>query len=243
MVVTAKYNDNSTEVITNYSISPSGPLALGTDTITINYEGKTADISIVVTPKSAEKIKYFEKVESNLTGGKYLIVCDDEGVAWKNGTPGSANTLSIIHDAAGHIPYSTDLSNAQFTLNTTDGSVLAPSGKYIYQDEDKAAVKTSDNPVSNTLSLNDGVLTIRGSGGRVIKCNKNSGNPTFNFYSASSSYSNINIYKYVETAEIVHPTSVSVSPKTATVEIGTSEKLIAQVLPLIFAVIVNGWRG
>ena len=241
MVVTAKYSDNSTKVITDYTYSPNGALALGTEKITISYEGKTTEVAITVTSKGSEKIKYFEKVESNLKSGKYLIVSDTEGVAWKDGQSGSAHAMAITHDENNHISYTSDLFNAQFTLNIADGSILAPNGKYIYQDENVTGVKASDTAMPNVLSLTNGELTIQGTGGRVVKCNNNSDKPTFNFYSSTSKYSSINIYKYVETSEIVHPTSVTVSPKTATIEIGTAKKLAATVLPIDAAIKSVTW--
>ena len=48
MVVTATYSDESTEVIEDYAFEPSGALVVENTTITISYQGKTAEQTITV---------------------------------------------------------------------------------------------------------------------------------------------------------------------------------------------------
>lgn len=47
LTVTGLYDDNSTETITNYSLS--GTLTVGTSTVTVTYEGKTTIFTVAVT--------------------------------------------------------------------------------------------------------------------------------------------------------------------------------------------------
>ena len=47
LVVTAKYSDNSTQTVTDYSLS--GTLTEGTSTITVTYQGKTTTFNVTVT--------------------------------------------------------------------------------------------------------------------------------------------------------------------------------------------------
>jgi len=52
MVVTAYYSDNTSKVITDYSISNGSNLKLNQNTVTISYQGKTTTQSITVTAKA-----------------------------------------------------------------------------------------------------------------------------------------------------------------------------------------------
>ena len=55
MVVTAVYSDNSREIVTDYAYSPTGALSTSDTKITITYQGKTAEITIVVNKKVVEQ--------------------------------------------------------------------------------------------------------------------------------------------------------------------------------------------
>lgn len=48
MEVTAQYNNGTTEVVTGYTIDPSGALNIGTNKVTVSYKGKTAEQPINV---------------------------------------------------------------------------------------------------------------------------------------------------------------------------------------------------
>lgn len=233
LVVKANFNDGTSSTITDYTYSPSGALSYGTNKITISYGEKTIDVPITVIRGDTPKIKYFKKVTSNLTSGQYLIVCDDSNLAWKTGAVTANDTIAVTKDEFENIVYTSELEDAMFTFDLTNGSVLNPNGKYIYNDSDTANVKYSDEPVSNTISVSDGVLNISGPS-TLVKYNyvSSSENSFFKFYkSTSSGMKFVSAYALVEEEDVVHPTDVNVSPANLTLEIGSSSLLSAEVLP------------
>ena len=48
MVVTASYSDGTVEVIDDYTVDKTGPLKAEDTSITVSYQGKTAEVKIVV---------------------------------------------------------------------------------------------------------------------------------------------------------------------------------------------------
>ena len=233
MVVTVKYTDNTTENVTNYTYAPTGALTLGTDKIVISYGEKTVDVPINVVKQGTHLERYFEKVTSNLTSGSYLITCDELNVAWKTGKSGTANVIPVSFDDNENIIYSAELGNALFTFDLDDGSIFAPNNQYVYNNSTSSGVNNSESPQPNIISLTDGTLSISGSGGCILWCNKNGSSPTFNYYaSLTSAYKSLNVYRLVERVADVHPESITVSPSTATIEIDGSRTLSAIVLPL-----------
>lgn len=232
LIVNANYSDGTSSTVTNYTYSPSGTLAYGTNKVTISYENKTVDVPITVVRESTSIVRYFKKVTSNFTSGNYLLVADDAGVAWKNGTSSANDYVAVTKDDDDNIVYTSELANSLFTINLTNNSVFTPSGKYIYNDIDSAGVKNSDEPVANTISFSNGTLTISGPT-TTLKFNDGSTNKYFRYYKATgASYKTISAYALVEEyEEIVHPSSVAVSPSSLTLEIGNSSLLSATVSP------------
>lgn len=229
LIVNANYTDGTSSTVTNYTYSPSGTLAYGTNKVTISYENKTVDIPITVVRQSTSIIRYFKKVTSNFTSGNYLIVADDYNVAWKNGSSNANDVISVSKDENENIVYTQELANAMFTFNLSNGSIFAPNNKYIYNDGSSVTVLPSDDPVSQTISLSNGVLNVSNSS-RTLRFNDTGSNKFFRFY--TSGYKDISAYALVEEyEEIVHPTSVTVSPSTLTLEIGNSSLLTAAVSP------------
>ena len=57
MVVTATYNDGSTEAVTNYTVTPSGALTAGTNKVTISFGGQSTEQAISVTAKAVTKLE------------------------------------------------------------------------------------------------------------------------------------------------------------------------------------------
>lgn len=232
LIVNANYSDGTSSTVTNYTYSPSGTLAYGTNKVTISYENKTVDVPITVVRESTSIVRYFKKVTSNFTSGNYLVVVDDDyDVAWKSGTSNSGNTISFTRDDDDNIVYTQELANAMFTFNLNNGSIFAPSEKYIYNDGSSVNILTSDDPVSQTISLSNGVLNISNES-RSLWFNATSSNKYFRFYTSGTGYHTLSAYALVEEyKEIVHPSSVTVSPSTLTLEIGNSSLLTAAVSP------------
>lgn len=63
LVVTAHYDDSSTETVTNYILS--GTLVEGTNTITVSYGGKTTTFTVVATTSSPQ----LEYLDCQITSG------------------------------------------------------------------------------------------------------------------------------------------------------------------------------
>ena len=91
MEVTATYSDNSQEIVTNYTYTPTEALTTTTTLITVKYEGKTANLNITVTPKvvpaktlvkievtkNPDKVKYIEGEKFNKTGMEVTAIYSD----------------------------------------------------------------------------------------------------------------------------------------------------------------------
>lgn len=72
MVVTATYDDSSTEVITNYTYSPTTKLTTSVTAITISYRGKTTTTPITVT----QSTKTLVSIEATYTQGQTAVYPD-----------------------------------------------------------------------------------------------------------------------------------------------------------------------
>jgi hypothetical protein len=76
MVVTALFADDSSEIITDYTVLPSGALAVTDSLVTVSFLGKTATQPIDVFPAGSTTYTLAETIEA---GGKYLIVSNLDG--------------------------------------------------------------------------------------------------------------------------------------------------------------------
>lgn len=107
LVVTAYYDDETSEVVTNYTLS--GTLAEGTSTITVGYGGKTATFNVVVTA-------YWD-YEWEFTDGLPETVGFVKGVG---GTP----TISMLSDGL-NITCDASGEYVRYSPNNTDTFLLA----------------------------------------------------------------------------------------------------------------------
>lgn len=73
LTVTANYSDGTSEVLADEDYTLSGTLTVGTSTITVSYEGKTATITVIVTA-AAQPIEgvYFNNIGIVTHTDKYL---------------------------------------------------------------------------------------------------------------------------------------------------------------------------
>ncbi|MGI6752046.1 MAG: bacterial Ig-like domain-containing protein [Anaerovoracaceae bacterium] len=128
MEVTAHYNDGTSQIVTGYTIEPSGALAVSDVKITVNYEGKSADVAITVTAKelmgiavsfnqgstavypstSLDSLKSMLTVTANYNDGSFGIV--EGGEYTLSGTlSAGASTISVSYGGM----------TAEFTVNVT----------------------------------------------------------------------------------------------------------------------------
>lgn len=73
LVVTAFYSDNTSEVISNYTLS--GSLTAGTSTITASYGGKTATFTVTVTQASKNTSPAIAETDMRLSNKNVLANC------------------------------------------------------------------------------------------------------------------------------------------------------------------------
>ena len=78
IVVTAHYNDNTSETVTTYTLS--GTLAAGTSTVTVTYGGKTTTFSVTVTANPY--LAYWDFTQSlvdTVNGYEFTLSCGSRG--------------------------------------------------------------------------------------------------------------------------------------------------------------------
>lgn len=84
LIVTALYSDGTSETVTDYTLS--GTFTAGTSTITVSYQGKTAEIEVTVTAPLYSVPDFAE--QSLTSGGKTITVKKENGVFTISGTFG-----------------------------------------------------------------------------------------------------------------------------------------------------------
>ena len=187
------------------------PTAVGQTTFTFNAktidgfeEGSTVNFVLTVeAPSSKTKAPAsgnFVKVTSanNITDGQYLIVYEDDNVAFNGGLTTldeASNTISIeITD--GMIAATDEAKAAAFTINSS--SIQSASGFYIGQATDTNGLASSKDEVfTNTFTMNGENVDIS-SGNAHLRYNATSGQERFRYFK-SSTYTNqkaIQLYKF-----------------------------------------------
>ena len=73
MEVTASYDDDSTRVVTNYTVSPSVFTEAGEQTVTISYEGMTATVTVNVSEAEPERTLDRIEVTAEPTDKEYFV--------------------------------------------------------------------------------------------------------------------------------------------------------------------------
>ena len=76
LVVTAHYEDSTTAIVTNYTLS--GTLTVGTSTITVSYGGKTTTFNVIVTEYTVPPLYNWDLTQS-LTDTEQGVVVDTNG--------------------------------------------------------------------------------------------------------------------------------------------------------------------
>lgn len=158
------------------------------------------------TESTSQAIKQYVKITSNseLTDGQYLIVYEAGNVAFNGGLTtldAASNKIDVtINDGIIEATDETDVAN--FTINTTAGTIQSASGYYIGNTADSNKLNSSTSTeYTNTITFNDdGSAQIVGSGNSVLRYNANSGQYRFRYFK-STTYTNqkaICLYKLTE---------------------------------------------
>ncbi|MBQ8740700.1 MAG: endonuclease [Clostridia bacterium] len=160
------------------------------------------------TESTSQATKQYVKItsDSELTDGQYLIVYETGNVAFNGALTtldAASNNISVtIND--GTIEATDTTNAANFTIDTTAGTIQSASGYYIGNTADSNKLNSSTSTqYTNTITINtDGSAHIVGSGNSVLRYNASSGNYRFRYFK-SSTYTNqkaIHLYKLTEGA-------------------------------------------
>ena len=200
---TVTWTSGNTGVATVDSDGKVTGVSAGTATITAT---STVDTSkkgtCTVTVTNASSSTKYDKVtsSSDLTSGQYLIVCEDQSVAFNGGLTSLdavSNTISVSV-SSNQIEKTSTTSAAEFTIDTSAGTVLSASGYYIGRSDDTNGLTTSTSEAfANAISLDGADANIVSSGGAYLRYNATEGQTRFRYYK-STSYANqtaIQLYK------------------------------------------------
>lgn len=200
--VTFTSNDPSIAVVSSdgfvTGISEGNTVITGS----VTYEGFLYEATLIV---SVSETQYFTKVESSLTdySGTYLIVCEETGYAFNGALEkldAAFNGFQVVIDNK-QIEATDDLIAAAFTFESNGSgtySIQTSTENYIGSKDTGNKLQTSTNSgdFKNTVSVNNGIATIKSDGGTVLKFNTGSDQLRFRFYKTTSGgTSDISLYK------------------------------------------------
>ncbi|MBR4757919.1 MAG: Ig-like domain-containing protein, partial [Bacteroidaceae bacterium] len=170
---------------------------------------------------------YYEKVASasDLTGGQYLIVCENNGVAFDGSLTtldATGNTIAVTI-ANNKINATTATEAAEFTIAVKEGggySIKSASGLYIGLTGSSNGLKTSSSDdYTNTITISAEEDTIT-CNSKILRYNATSGQTRFRYY--GSGQTAIQLYKKVEGTSGNDPVTTTASFTTAskTLQVG-----------------------
>ncbi len=232
--VTAKYNDNSTEDVTEDATVNNSEVNLGTAgeyTVTVTYEGKTATYTITVNEEPqdddvvAEGWYLVEDASTLAVGDKIVITNQDATYAISTNQKSNNREAKPVTKNANNNTITIDSNIQEIELKAGNSSgtfafyVTGTNTGYLYAGSSTGnqlkTKATLDNHGSWTISISNGVASIQAkqsSNRNVMQYNYNSGTPLFACY-ASASQTALAIYKYVsggsETPDPEEPTIVA----------------------------------
>ncbi|HXK77125.1 MAG TPA: metallophosphoesterase [Oscillospiraceae bacterium] len=131
MVVTALFDDDSSEIITDYAVSPSDALAVTDSLVTVSFLGKTATQAIDVFPAGSTTYTLADTIEA---GGKYVIVSnlDEENKALQNAVTSTSYLASPAVTVSGDEVTSSVSSDMIWTAETgSTGMLFQNDGDYL----------------------------------------------------------------------------------------------------------------
>ena len=170
---------------------------------------------------------YYEKVASasDLTGGQYLIVCENNGVAFDGSLTtldATGNTIAVTI-ANNKINATTATEAAEFTIAVKEGggySIKSASGLYIGLTGSSNGLKTSSSDdYTNTITISAEEDTIT-CNSKILRYNATSGQTRFRYY--GSGQTAIQLYKKVEGTSGNDPVTpdVSFANSSKTLQVG-----------------------
>ena len=190
-------------------------VAVGTTIITVEtaendyYNAGSETFTLTVTApegKTTAAVNGFNKVTTTagITDGDYLIVYETGKVAFNGGLEtldAEKNTIAVT--IADDVIEATETTRAAvFTINTTAGTLLSKSGKYVYANTygNRLDISETAPNFTNTFSIEnngDAVIGVTFTGGTVtMRYNKASDQARFRYY--KSGQQAIQLYKLEE---------------------------------------------
>ena len=215
LVVTATYNNNRTETVTDYTLS--GTLVAGTSTITVTYNDKTTTFNVTVSEISIGDSNYYVNLDfndnskspiiTNLADNNYNASMNQLSiVSWENGVIRTNNTSSLSIRNINLTPTEMSIeivfqlmdeskNNANiFKLTSSSGNekILAqfnPTGINIYPDavKDGNKVYLGSLPATFNITEKKHIIVSLKSGETVLYVN---GSET---YRVNTAFDNLNI--------------------------------------------------
>lgn len=159
LVVTAHYEDQTTETITGYTLS--GTLSAGTSTITVTYSEKTASFSVTVTSTADMPLYPIIDVDNATGSGRHISVSSGNHIEW--GSTVNSKVMFVFTDGAADSyvanksqwfslsqgdEYELKIKNIVFTSNNSDANKLS----FVFKraSENVTVFGATDIPVSTT---------------------------------------------------------------------------------------------
>ena len=103
MVVTAKYSDNTSEVVVDYTIDKTQPLTLEDEEVTITYQSKTATVEIEVKEAQVQHTHVYDREVAEAGYLKSEATCTQAATYYKSCACGEMGTETFTSgDPLGH---------------------------------------------------------------------------------------------------------------------------------------------
>ncbi len=212
-----------------------------TDTTITRYTSAQFTVTVTYPPIDLPDMPNgnYEKItsSSNLVDGYYLLVNEDNNVIFDG-------SLSDLDSQSGHevtidessIETSETIDEKALYISALDGenqysivaNIAEESPVYIGRTGNSNGLDISSEPLTNTITISEGLSTILGAGGRKLIYYSNNSN--FRYYAASNN-TTVSLYKKVSTEPVVdvYSENISVSKSNITVALGDSETITAQI--------------
>ena len=153
--------------------------------------GKTDDVDTPIDPNPGEEsTTIYKKITnvSELTDGDYLIVCEDESLAFNGGITDKLDVISNFITVAideDEIPSNVVNDAAAFAYNSVEHTFKSTTYKFIGQTTDTNGLK-EDKPYDNTVTFDDEGNVNIVSGGAYLRFNATTGQMRFRYYQSGT---------------------------------------------------------
>ncbi len=174
----------------------------GTNTTT----AEAVEFTIVERPADLGTFAKVTDVATLADGDRIIIVCESENIAMAGDHGDYRYPADVtISDNTVVLPFDTEV--AIFTLGVTDGGYTFYDGTgYLNADSSSSSnLPTGENPFDFTVTISDGNADIVGNT-RYIKVNTNAQNRFARYAATFTEGADVQIYKEVNTEELVTPT-------------------------------------